>query len=179
MSRVNESQHSNKIDRNYKEFDKILKILLIIGIIIISGFIIYAFITPKPGYLYYGILNFDKKAENYQTKAAVDENITFYISIGNFLNRDFSFQLEILKGNNDTLLGPYPSLNAISFVNSSTITLPHRAEWISSAFNVSFSQAGTNQIIIAELWEIPSVGIRRFYDVVDMRLNITLSYLLL
>ncbi len=173
MSRENESQYSNTIDRNYKEFDKILKVILIIGIIVISGFIIYAFLTPKPGYFYYGILNSDKKAENYQTISAVDDNITFYISVGNFLNRDFSFQIEILKGNNDTVLGPYPSLNATSYVNSSTINLPHRAEWISSAFNVSFSQAGTNQIIIAELWEILSVGVRRFYDVVDMRLNIT------
>jgi len=162
-----------KVLNSYKEFDKILKILLIIGIIIVSGFIIYAVLTPEPGYWYLGILNSDKKAENYPTNAAVDENITFYISVGNYLDRDFSFHIEILKGNNDTILGSSPSLNAISFVNSSTITLQHREAWISSAFNVSFSQAGTNQIIIAELWEIPSVGIRRFYDVVFLRLNIT------
>jgi len=78
-----------------------------------------------------------------------------------------------LKGNNDTILGPFPSLNATSFLNSSTITLPHTEVWISSAFNVSFSQVGTNQLIIAELWEIPSVGIRRFYDVEYLRLNIS------
>ncbi|MHA1459534.1 MAG: hypothetical protein ACTSQR_07730, partial [Promethearchaeota archaeon] len=109
----------------------------------------------------------------YPTEAAVDANITFYISVGNYLNRDFSFQIEILKGDNDTVLGPSPSLNTTSFVNSSTITLLHRAEWISSAFNVSFSLSGNNQSIIAELWEIPSVGVRRFYDVVYIRLNIT------
>ncbi len=162
-----------KVLNSFEEFDKILKILLITGIFIVSGFIIYAVITPKPGYWYLGILNSDKKAENYPTNAAIDENITFYISVGNYLNRDFSFHIEILKGNNDTVLGPFPSLNAISFVNSSTITLPHREVWISSAFNISFSQAGTNQTIIAELWEIPSAGIRRFYDVVYVRLNIT------
>ena len=162
-----------KVSNSYEEFDKLLKILLIIGIIVVSGFIIYAVLSPKPGYWYLGILNSDKKAENYPTNAAVDENITFYISLGNYLNRDFSFHLEILKGNNDTVLGPFPSINATTFVNSSTITLQHREVWISSAFNVSFSQAGTNQTIIAELWEIPSVGIRRFYDVVYVRLNIT------
>ena len=170
---MNSKEGKKKILNSYEEFDKILKILLIIGIVIVSGFIIYAVLTPEPGYCYLGILNSDKKAENYPTNAAVDENITFYISVGNYLNRDFSFHIEILKGNNDTILGPSPSLNATSFTNSSTITLPHREVWISSAFNISFSQAGTNQIIIAELWEIPSAGIRRFYDVVYLRLNIT------
>jgi len=173
MFKMNSKEGKKKVLTSYEEFDKILKILLIIGIIIVSGFIIYAVLTPKPGYWYLGILNSDKKAENYPTNAAVDENITFYISVGNYLNRDFSFHIEILKGNNDTVLGSSPSLNATSFVNSSTITLPHREVWISSAFNVSFSQAGTNQTIIAELWEIPSAGIRRFYDVVYVRLNIT------
>ncbi len=170
---MNIKEGKKEVLNSYKEFDKILKILLIIGIIVVSGFIIYAVLAPKPGYWYLGILNSDKKAENYPTNAAIDENITFYISVGNYLNRDFSFHIEILKGNNDTVLGSSPSLNATSFVNSSTITLPHRVVWISSAFNVSFSQAGTNQIIIAELWEIPSAGIRRFYDVVYVRLNIT------
>ncbi len=173
MSRLNERQDSSKLNRNYIEFDKLLKLFLIIGIIIISGFIIYAFLTPKPGYWYLGILNSDKKAENYPTEATVDANITFYISVGNYLNRDFSFRIEILKGDNETVLGPSPSLNATSFVNSSTITLLHRVEWISNAFNISFSQPGNNQSIIAELWEIPSVGVRRFYDVVYIRLNIT------
>ncbi len=163
----------SNLKKNYKEFENILKILLIIGIIIISGFIIYALLTPEPGYITFGVLNYNKKAENYPTNAAVNESITFYVSVGNYLNRDFSFHIEILKGNNDTILGPSPSLNATSFVNSSIITLPHSVDWISSAFNVSFSQAGMNQIIIAELWEIPSVGIRRFYDVVFLRLNIT------
>ncbi len=163
----------NSLKKNYKEFENILKILLIIGIVIISGFIIYALLTPEPGYWYLGILNSDKKAEDYPTNAAVDDNITFYISVGNYLNRDFSFRIEILQGNNDTVLGPFPSINATSYINSSTITLPHGENWISSAFNVSFSQVGTNQIIIAELWENPSVGIRRFYDVVTMKLNIT------
>jgi len=166
-------EEKKKILSSYKEFDKILKILLIIRIVVVSGFIIYAVLTPKPGYYYLGILNWEKKAENYPTNAAVNDSITFYISVGNYLNRDFSFHIEILKGNNDTVLGPSPSLNATSFANSSTITLHHREDWISSAFNISFSQTGTNQIIIAELWEIPPVGIRRFFNVVFFRLNIT------
>ena len=173
MPKKDNSIETSNLKKNNKEFDKLLKLLLIIGIIVISGFIIYAILTPKPGYWYLGILNYDKKAENYPTNVAANDSITFYISVGNYLNRDFSFRIEILKGDNETVLGSSPSLNATSFVNSSTITLLHRAEWISNAFNISFSQPGNNQSIIAELWEIPSVGVRRFYDVVYMRLNIT------
>ena len=173
MSKMDNTKNLNSLKKNYNEFDKILKLLLIIGIVVISGFIVSAIFTPKPGYWHLGILNSDKKAENYPSTVAVDENITFYISVGNYLNRDFSFHIEILKGDNDSVLSSSPTLNATSFVNSSIITLPHRAEWISSAFNVSFSQPGNNQSAIAELWEISTVGVRRFYDVVYMRLNVT------
>ncbi len=51
-----------KVLNSYKEFDKILKIVLIIGIVVVSGFIIYAVLTPKPGYYYLGILNWEKKS---------------------------------------------------------------------------------------------------------------------
>ncbi|GAH72918.1 unnamed protein product [marine sediment metagenome] len=80
---MNSKEEKKKVLNSYEEFDKILKILLIIGIVVVSGFIIYAVLTPKPGYCYLGILNSDKKAENYPTNAAVNESITFYISVGN------------------------------------------------------------------------------------------------
>ncbi|MHA1460603.1 MAG: DUF1616 domain-containing protein, partial [Promethearchaeota archaeon] len=150
-----------------------LKILLIIGIIIISGFIVYALLTPEPGYITFGVLNSDKKAENYPTNATVGENVTFYVSVGNYLNRDFSFRIEILKGNNETNLGPTGSSNAISFLNSSTIELQHGENWISSAFNVSFSLLGNNQTIIAELWETNIGPNDKYWEIFWIRLNIT------
>ena len=48
-----------------KQFDLIVKICLVSGIIIISGFIIYYALTPEPGYITFGILNEDREAENY------------------------------------------------------------------------------------------------------------------
>ncbi len=169
----NETTDLNSLKKNYKEFDKILKILLIIGIIIISGFIIYAVFTPKPGYITFGVLNFNKKAENYPTNATVGENITIYASVANYLNRDSSFRIEILKGNNETIISPTGLLNATSYINSSIIDLSHGEKWISSAYNVSFSQPGYNQIIIAELWETNIGPNDKYWAIFWLRLNIT------
>jgi len=173
MSKMDNTKNLNSLKKNYKEFEKILKILLIIGIIIISGFIIYALLTPEPGYITFGVLNSDKKAENYPTNATTGDNITFYVTVGNYLNRDFSFRIEILKGNNETILRPTGSSNATSYINSSTIDLPHGENWISSAYNVSFLAPGYNQIIIAELWETNIGPNDKYWEIFWMRLNIT------
>ncbi len=117
-------------------------------------------------------MNSDKKAENYPTNATVGENVTFYASVGNYLNRDFSFRIEILKGNNETNLGPTGSSNAISFLNSSTIELQHGENWM-NAFNVSFSLLGNNQTIIAELWETNIGPNDKYWEIFWIRLNIT------
>jgi len=173
MSKLNNSKEINDIKKNYKEFDRVLLVLLIIGIIIISGFIVYAVFTPEPGYITFGYLNDERKAENYPTNATVGENVTFYVSVGNYLNRDFSFRVEILKGNNDTKIESWGSSNATSFMNSSTIDLSHGENWISSAYNVSFYDSGYNQIIIAELWEINAGSNDKYWEILTMRLNIT------
>jgi len=173
MSKLNNAKETNNLKKNYKEFDKVLAALLIIGIIIISGFIVYAVLTPEPGYITIGFLNSDRKAENYPTNATIGENVTFYVSVGNYLNRDFSFHIEILKGDNGTIVKPSGSINATSYINSSTIDIPHGDIWVSSAFNVSFSQPGYNQIIIAELWESGNGSEDKFWEVLTMRLNIT------
>jgi uncharacterized membrane protein len=174
MPKTNNTMETNNLKKNYKEFENILKILLIIGIIIISGFIIYAVLTPEPGYITFGLLNSDRKAEDYPTNATIGENITFYVSVGNYLNRDFSFRIEILKGNDSTIIGTSGSSNATSFINSSTTNLPHGENWISGAFNISFTEVGYNQIIIAELWERRDGLNDKYWEILTMRLNITL-----
>ena len=172
MSKM-DNKNLNSLKKNYKEFDKLLKLFLIIGIIIISGFIVYAFLTPEQGYITFGVLNYNKKAENYPTNATTGENIAFYATVGNYLNRNSSFRIEILKGNNETILKPSGSQNAMSYMNSSTIELTHGESWISNEFNVSFSQPGYNQIIIAELWETSIGPNDKYWAIFWMRLNIT------
>ena len=167
------TKDSNILNQNYKEFGKILKLLLIIGIVVISGFITYSIFTPRPGYITIGLLNTDKKAENYPTMATTGENVTFYVSVANYLNRDFSFRLELLRGDNNTIIGSTPSVNSYSYANLSTVNLPHGENWISSPINVSFSQPGHNQSIIIEIWEMYGEAIVKFWEVVYARLNVS------
>ena len=171
---------STKVDekgsnrQSKKQFDFLLKICLIIGIIIVSGFIIYYIITPEPGYVHLGILNSEKKAENYPTNATVGQNISFYITVENQMKREFSFRAEILTGddNNNTILSSSGSINATSYFNTTKITLSHNQFWISEMLNVSFYLQGANQTIIVEIWEIPSSGMEKYFDMVYLWLII-------
>jgi len=173
MSKLINASENNNGRKNYKEFNKVLAVLLIIGIIVISGFIVYSLFTPEPGYITLGLLNSDKKAENYPTNTTIGENVTFYVTVGNYLNRDFSFRIEILTGDNETVIGSSGSSNATSFVNSSITMLSHGENWISNEFNVSFSLPGFNQIVIAELWET-NIGLNdKYWEIVTMHLNVS------
>lgn len=163
--------NSDDLTGSKKKFQILLMICLIAGILVVSGFIIYYALTPEPGYITFGILNEDKKAENYPTNASINENISFYLTVGNYLNREFLFRIEIKKGNHYTILTPTHSNGTLDFIVGN-FTLKNKDDWISEQLNVSFSEVGENQIIIAELWEIkPSTT--DFYDILWLRLNIT------
>lgn len=169
---LDKNKGKNELLKSNKVFEKLLKISLIIGIITVSGFIIYYLINPEPGFVTFGILNSKKKAGNYPTTAKIGENVSFYVTVQNQMERDFSFRVEILRGDNKTILTSTGSIGAESYFNTSKTTLSHNQFWMSEMLNVSFSQPGANQSIIAELWEIPSSGFDKFYFILYLRLNI-------
>ena len=162
----------NKKLREKLEFRKLLTILLIIGIIIVSSFIIYNIIKPKPGYIAFGILNSEKSAE-FQKECTVGENVSLCIFIGNHLNRQIDFRLEILKGDNRTYLALNQPSNGSSYLNF-TSHISNGFNWISNLINVSFSKPGINRLIIAELWVVKTDFMEYFYNSLYLRLNVTL-----
>lgn len=165
----NDIKEINKSSK--KEFDTLLKICLITGIIIISGFIIYQAFKPEPGYVVFGILNENQEAENYPTEASINDSISFYLTVENYLDKIFTFDIKIKKGDNNTVLSSIGSNGTLQFtINDS---LNHKEKWISPKLNISFSQIGVNQIIITELWQIFESKPDKFYDILWLRLNIT------
>ncbi len=156
-----------------KQFEIILKICLIIGIIIISGFIIYYIFTPEPGYVTFGILNENQKAQDYPTEAAVNESVFFYVTVDNYLNKEFTFRIKIKKGNNFTVFDFVTGTNGTLDSIIGNFTLKNNENWISEKLNVSFSEVGENQIIFTELWQITSDVEEKFYNILWLRLNIT------
>jgi len=169
---LDKNKGNNELLTSTKVFEKLLKISLIIGIITVSGFVIYFLLNPEPGFVTFGILNSEKEAANYPTTARVGENVSFYVTVLNQMERDFSFRVEILRGDNETILTSTGSIGAESYFNTSKVTLSHSQFWMSEMLNVSFSQPGANQIIITELWEIPSSGVEKFYLILYLILNI-------
>ena len=154
-----------------KQFDSLLKICLIIGVIAVSGFIIYSVFSPEPGYITFGILNENQEAENYQTEASINESISFYLTVENNLAKEFSFSVKIKKGNSNTILSSMGSNGTLEYMINDTLNYSNI--WVSDILNVSFSQLGANQIIIAELWQIGNSEIEKYYDILWLRLNIT------
>ncbi|TET58809.1 MAG: DUF1616 domain-containing protein [Promethearchaeota archaeon] len=155
-----------------KQFGILLKASLVIGIIIISGFIIYYIFTPEPGYVTFGILNENREAENYPTEVSVNETIYFYLTVGNYLDREFNFRFKIKKGNNDTVMSSVMGSDGSLYLTSGNFTLEHNNETIFGDYNMSFSEIGVNQIVIAELWQIKN-EVEEFYNIIWLRLNIT------
>lgn len=167
----NNKKTSEKISKN--QFEKLVKISILIGICVVTGFIIYYALTPEPGYVYFGVLRDGEELENFTVDAKIDEPINFSIIVGNYLNRNYEFRVKVLKGDNNTILYPGPSNGTLEYTFENT-SLTHKSSWISNTINVSFSQIGTNQLIIIELWEIIS-GVEYFFDILWLRLNITIS----
>jgi len=171
MNEINKKNEKIDSKTSNKHFEKLLKVCLIIGIVIVSGFIIYYVLTPEQGHVNFGILNEEQKAENYPTEATVNETITFYLTVGNYLDREFTFRFKIMKGNNYTLMSSSGS-NGSLFLTVGNFILEPNDERIFGDYNITFSEVKTNQIIIAELWQIKN-EVEEFYNIIYLRLNIT------
>ena len=171
MNDKTDKDQQRNFKSSLKEFDTLLKICLVIGIVVISGFIIYHAFKPEPGFVTFGILNENQEAENYPTEASQSENISFYLTVENDLDRDFVFNVKVLKGDNNTILSSTGSNGTFAFMMNGS--LKHKELWKSSKLNISFPQIGANQIIIAELWQDFESKPEEFFNILWLRLNIT------
>jgi len=162
-----------ELERSTKRYDTIVRVCLLAGIIIVSGFIIYYILFPQPGYVTFGLLNANQEAENYQTQASIGEDIEFYATVDNYLGSDFTFRLKIYKGDNNTELSSSGSNNAVLNQTLAKVTIVNGQKWMSEKLTISFYQIGSNQTIIVELWQYTDATTEQFYDIVWQRLNIT------
>ncbi|MHA2393646.1 MAG: DUF1616 domain-containing protein [Promethearchaeota archaeon] len=172
MNDVSNKDKNQTEESSRNQFNILLKISLIIGIIVISGFILYHILTPEPGFVTYGILNENQESGNYPTNTTVNNPIFFYITVDNYLERNFSFQIQIKKGDETTSKNPTYGSDGILNYTLGNFTLEDKQSWVSEQLNVSFSEVGDNQFIITELWEIKNTEIE-YYDILWLTLNIT------
>ncbi|MFO8017232.1 MAG: DUF1616 domain-containing protein [Promethearchaeia archaeon] len=160
-------------ESSYQSFGQIIKISLILGIIVVSGFIIFYIVNPDPGFVGFGILNSEKKAEDYPTNITVGEDVHFYAYVENHLERPFTFIIKVLKDNKETELSSNGSKNAdLNFTVKKT-TLELENDWTSEQLSISYHKNGTNRLLILELWEVTGEETEEFYDIVYLRFNVT------
>jgi uncharacterized membrane protein len=172
----NENKSKLRLDLSTKHFQKIVTVCLLIGIIIVSGFIIYYILTPEEGSISLGILDENKLADNPPENLTIGENVTFYISVVNNLKRDAEFKIYILKGDNDTL-NQYHHNDSGAKINDTieNIVINNGKEWLSEPQKISFYELGDNHMVIVELWEIFSDDSEKYWIHDWFRLNITAS----
>lgn len=161
------------IEASNRQFQKIVKFSLILGILVVSGYIVYYVLTPEEGYVGFGILNHDEKAEDYPTTAKVNQSIYFYATVDNYLDHDFTFKLIILKGDNETKLSSKGSKHAEKCFTTDKKTLKPEEEWMTKQLSISFQENGTGQILIVEIWKYNEDNSRDFWDILYLRLDIT------
>ncbi len=154
-----------------KHLNVLITACLIAGILISSGFTIFYLVTPEPPFHTFTILNGEKKMENYPTEASLGENISFYLGIGNYLDRKALFFVNISKGDNKTILSNSGVEHAEENITIGNINLNNDEQWISNKMNISFYDSGL-KIIIAELWEVIS-STKVFLNIIYIRVNIT------
>ena len=179
MSEDIKSKKKSTLNNSNKQFEKLLTVCLLFGIIVVGIFVIYYILTPEEGFVMFGYLHQDPstgewEAENYQVNASVGQEINFSIEVVNYLKRDFTFRVKILKGDNNTdNLLHSPDSGAILNFTTTNITLSHGQLWNSGKLNITFYDIGENQMIIMELWQILAVNEEAYWDHIWMRLNIT------
>jgi uncharacterized membrane protein len=172
MSRASTQKDKSELELSYIQFQKLLRFSLIFGIIIVSGFITYYILFPEEGYIGFGILNDDEKAEDYPTTAKINQSIEFYVTVENQLDHDFTFKVIILQGDEDTKLSPEGSKHANKTSTTDKETLNPGEDWMSDKLSVSFAYNGTDQVLIVELWRYNEDNSREFWDILWLRLDI-------
>ena len=135
--------------------EKITKIVLIAGIIVISGAMIYTFTkTEEPDLLFF-ILNENQELKDYQTNSTVGENVSVYAFIENHLGYTENFSVRVYRGNSNISInlsiGVSENANAAYLFNY-TYTIENEQSKITDMINVPFYEVGLNQTILLELW---------------------------
>lgn len=158
--------------QNGKNLVSIIRLILIVGIILTSLFIIYIVINPEPGYVSIGVLNSDKKSENYPTEVNAGDSVTLYATVGNYMGENLTFSIYVLKGDHTTQFDENSGSDGALIRKLSIVTLQHGEEWESDAQVISFLSPGSNQVVIFELWKIVNEK-ETFHDVVFIRLDVS------
>jgi uncharacterized membrane protein len=133
-------------------FEHTTRAILILGILIVSGFIIYDVTRPSEQYVLFSVLNQDKELGNYPSRVAVGQKISFYFYVENHLSDQMEFNVKIYLGNNSSSINPKVGVINALFLGNYSKMVAEGQNWTSSQIDYQFQQVGS-QFIGLELWQ--------------------------
>ena len=180
MSDGIKNKKKSTLDRSNKQFEKLVTVCLLFGIIVVGVFVIYYILTPEEGFVQLGVLHQDPstgewEAENYLVNTTIGLEVNFSFEVLNYLKRDFTFRVKVLTGNGSIIDNRLHSPDSGAVLNFTTDneTIPHEQSWHSDSYNITFYEIGENQMIILELWEIIADNQEKFWISLWLRVNVT------
>lgn len=149
------------------DLEVITRVILIFGILFVSGGIIYVSTRPEEPDLFFFLLNENQVMRDYPTNTTVGEAVKFYVFIENLLGTSEKFAVRIYNTTEEywinSTIGVSES-NEVSYNFNQTVELNHKEEWISNSMELFFHEPGSNQVIILELWQFSVTGWRYIPD---------------
>ena len=134
---------------------KITRVILIVGILGVSGAIIYTISQPEEEDLLFFLLNENQSMGNYPTNVSVDVPRTLYIYIQNMRLEDHEYLIKCYQSDSNGTIDPMQSVsNNQDFVQiaSQSVDLNYTEEFISDPFDIIFQEPGNDQKLVFELW---------------------------
>ncbi|MCP4762551.1 MAG: hypothetical protein GY870_12290 [archaeon] len=153
-------------DESNPELEKVVKIILISGILILLPFIFYTSTRNDNPHMIISVLNENKELGNYPHNAATGTNISLYFLVENHGYGEIDVKIKHLKGNDTVFVNSSGSYNT-SLVGEYEKTMIESERWISDIpINTSLSDACDDSRILFELWinEDPELGYE-YYDI--------------
>ncbi|WP_457557734.1 DUF1616 domain-containing protein [Candidatus Harpocratesius sp.] len=143
--------------RNQPELslEKITRIVLVVGIICVSGAIIYTLTIPEEEDVLFFLLNENRVLRDYPTNVTQGEKIITYVFIQNLLGESHDFQIRCYRGKAETFIDPQIGVatnSNVTLIDNQNISLGNKEEWISNQINITFPEVGSDQLVLYELW---------------------------
>ncbi|MHA2000665.1 MAG: DUF1616 domain-containing protein [Promethearchaeota archaeon] len=138
------------------DLTKLTRFILVFSIICVIGAIIYVESRPPEQDLLFFLLNEDQLMQDYPRNCTVDEPVKFHAFVENHLQKTTEFAIRIYRCETNFTINITTGISETQgahYLYNRTQTLTNGQSWVTGMLNVSFPEAGNNQIIILELWK--------------------------
>lgn len=165
----------NTDDSIHSSMELTTRAILIIGIIIVSGFIVYDITKTSEPYVLFSVLNQDKELGNYHSNLIVGQKLAYYFYLENHLGETTEFNVKIYLGNSTANINPKIGITNAQFIGNYSKTVQNGENWTSNQLEYQFQNVGS-QFIGIELWQNQN-GDWKYVEnhTLVLRINVTLT----